>query len=153
MTDNKISFDDFEVGRRIELGSKDVTRDEVIAFAAVYDAQPMHLDDSAARDGMLGALSASGWHTIAMFMRLLCDNLLLKAHSLGSPGIDKVRWLRPVFPGDRLTAVAEVVETRASKSRPDLGIVRFRFTVSNQAGEAVMTMENPIMFATREAAA
>jgi acyl dehydratase len=145
-------FEDFRPGEVIDLGRKTVTREEIVAFAAVYDPQPMHLDEAAAADTLLGGLGASGWHTIAMFMRLLCDNLLLKARSLGSPGIDRVRWLRPVRPGDVLDARAEVVGTRASKSRPEMGIVTFRFTLTNAAGDAVMTMENPIIFATREAA-
>ncbi|MEJ1160771.1 MaoC family dehydratase [Prosthecomicrobium sp. N25] len=152
MPDETRSFEDFRPGEVIPLGTKTVSRDEIVAFARVYDPQPMHLDDAAARETMLGGLGASGWHTIGMFMRLLCDNLLLKSHSLGSPGIDRVRWLRPVRPGDVLTAVTEVVETRASRSRPGLGIVQFRSTVTNAAGEPVMTMENPILFACRETA-
>jgi acyl dehydratase len=146
-------FEDFAVGERIELGSRTVTREEILGFARQYDAQPMHVDEEAARHSMLGGLGASGWHTAAVFMRLLCDGLLLEAASLGSPGIDKLAWVKPVRPGDRLTAVGEVVETRASRSRPDMGVVRFRFTVTNGADETVMTIENPIMFQTRGASA
>jgi acyl dehydratase len=146
------SFEDFRTGEIIDLGTRAVGREEILAFAAAYDPQPMHLDEAAGAAGLLGGLAASGWHTIAMFMRLLCDGLLNRSRSLGSPGIERLRWLAPVRPGDRLTAQAEVVETRASRSRPGIGIVRFRFTVANQSVAIVMTMENPIIFATREAA-
>ena len=145
-------FEDFHSGQVIDLGTKVVTAAEIVAFAREFDPQPMHVDEAAGRRSLLGGLAASGWHTCAMFMRLLCDHLLLKAASLGSPGIDRVRWLRPVRPGDTLAASGEVMETRASRSRPEIGIVRFRFTVVNQLGEPVMTVENPILFARRPAA-
>lgn len=152
MTETRFCFEDFHKGDRIPLGTKTVERDEVIDFASRYDPQPMHLDEAGGRASLLGGLAASGWHTIAMFMRLMCDNLLLRSASLGSPGIERLRWLKPVYPGDVLTAAAEVVDIRPSKSRPTVGIVHFRFVMDNQHGEPVMTMENPIMFATREAA-
>lgn len=150
MTERPRAFEDFTPGEVIELGSKRVDRDEILAFAERYDPQPMHLDDAAADASMLGGLAASGWHTVGMFMRLLCDNLLLGSTGLGSPGIDRLRWLKPVRPGDVLTGRAEVVETRVSRSRPDVGIVQFRFVLADRAGEPVMTMDNPILFARRE---
>lgn len=151
MTATMKTFEDFPVGAVFDLGSKRVERDEVIAFASRYDAQPMHLDEEAGQASLLGGLAASGWHTAAMFMRLLCDGLLLQTRGLGSPGIDRLQWLRPVRPGDTLSASAEVIEARPSKSRPGVGIVRFRYDVVNQDGQSVMRIENPVMIATRGA--
>lgn len=146
------SFEDFEPGETIALGSKTVTRDEIIAFAAEFDPQPFHLDEAAGEASLLGGLAASGWHTIAMLMRLLCDNLLLNSSGKGSPGVEEVRWMRPVRPGDVLTASAEVISARVLNSRPDLGMVDFLFTVTDQSGATVMTQRNKILFARREAA-
>jgi len=146
------SFEDFEPGETIALGSKTVTRDEIIAFAAEFDPQPFHLDEAAGEASLLGGLAASGWHTIAMLMRLLCDNLLLNSSGKGSPGVEEVRWMRPVRPGDVLTASAEVISARVLNSRPDLGMVDFLFTVIDQSGATVMTQRNKILFARREAA-
>jgi acyl dehydratase len=146
-------FEDFVPGETIDLGAKAVDRDEVIAFAAEFDPQPFHLDDEAGRASVLGGLAASGWHTCAMLMRLLCDNLLLASSCNGSPGVEEVRWMRPVFPGDRLSASAEVLEARPLRSRPGLGVVTLLATVRNQDGLPVMTCRNAILFAMREAAA
>lgn len=144
------SFEDFEPGETIALGSKTVTRDEIIAFAAEFDPQPFHLDEAAGEASLLGGLAASGWHTIAMLMRLLCDNLLLNSSGKGSPGVEEVRWMRPVRPGDVLTASAEVISARVLNSRPDLGMVDFLFTVTDQTGATVMTQRNKILFGRRE---
>ncbi|WP_186387211.1 MULTISPECIES: MaoC family dehydratase [unclassified Stappia] len=144
------SFEDFEPGETIALGSKTVTREEIIAFAAEFDPQPFHLDDAAGEASLLGGLAASGWHTIAMLMRLLCDNLLLNSSGKGSPGVEEVRWMRPVRPGDVLTASAEVISSRVLNSRPDLGMVDFLFTVTDQTGTPVMTQRNKILFGRRE---
>ncbi len=146
-------FEDFQPGEVIELGEKLVTREEIVAFAAEFDPQPFHLDDAAGADSLLGGLAASGWHTIAMLMRLLCDGLLLSSSCMGSPGVDKVAWLLPVRPGDRISARARVVATRALRSRPGLGIVRFDIEVANQDRVTVMTMDNDILFGLRETAA
>lgn len=146
------SFEDFEPGETIALGSKTVTREEIIAFAAEFDPQPFHLDEAAGEASLLGGLAASGWHTISMLMRLLCDNLLLNSSGKGSPGVDEVRWMRPVRPGDVLTASAEVISARVLNSRPDLGMVDFLFTVIDQTGATVMTQRNKILFARREGA-
>lgn len=144
------SFEDFEPGETIALGSKTVTREEIIAFAAEFDPQPFHLDDAAGEASLLGGLAASGWHTIAMLMRLLCDNLLLNSSGKGSPGVEEVRWMRPVRPGDVLTASAEVISSRVLNSRPELGMVDFLFTVTDQTGTPVMTQRNKILFGRRE---
>ncbi len=146
------TFEDFREGEVIDLGEKLVTREEIIAFAGEFDPQPFHLDEKAGEASMLGGLAASGWHTIGMLMRQLCDNLLLNSTCMGSPGVDKLRWLSPVRPGDRLKMTAEVTQTRALKSKPDLGVVRFVFKIANQNGDAVMTQENAILFGRREKA-
>lgn len=146
------SFEDFEPGETIALGSKTVTRDEIIAFAAEFDPQPFHLDEAAGEASLLGGLAASGWHTISMLMRLMCDGLLLNSSGRGSPGVEEVRWMRPVRPGDVLNASAEVISCRVLNSRPDLGMVDFLFTVTDQTGATVMTQRNKILFARREAA-
>lgn len=145
------SFEDFEPGETIALGSKTVTRDEIVAFAAEFDPQPFHLDEAAGEASLLGGLAASGWHTISMLMRLMCDNLLLNSSGKGSPGVEEVRWMRPVRPGDVLTASAEVISARVLNSRPELGMVDFLFTVVDQTGATVMTQRNKILFARREA--
>jgi acyl dehydratase len=145
----RFHLEDFTLGRAFPLPPHTVTREEIIAFAREFDPQPFHLGDGG--NGLSDGLTASGWHTCAIFMRALCDGLLLDSACLGSPGIDYLRWLKPVRPGDTLTAIATVIEARASKSRPDRGIVRFRHDVANQGGEAVLTMENPILFLARPA--
>ena len=142
-------FDDLTLGRAFPLPPHAVTREEIIAFAREFDPQPFHLGDGG--NGLSDGLTASGWHTCAIFMRALCDGLLLDSACLGSPGIDFLRWLRPVRPGDTLAASATVIETRLSKSRPDRGIVRFRHDVVNQGSEPVLVMENPILFLARPA--
>jgi len=134
-------WEDFPAGSVREFGAKQVTRDAVIAFAAEFDPQPFHLDDEAAEASLFGRLSASGWHTCAMTMRMICDDHLLDAASLGSPGIDSLRWTRPVFPGDTLSVRLEVLEARPMGSRPDVGLIRQRWEVLNQDREVVMTME------------
>jgi acyl dehydratase len=144
-------FEDFRPGEKIPLGSKTVSRDEVVAFAAEFDPQPFHLDEAAGEASLLGGLAASGWHTAAMLMRLLCDNLLLASSCRGSPGVEDLRWMRPVRPGDRLTAEGEVLSCRELRSKPTLGIVEFLFTLKNQEGAPVMTEKSAILFERREA--
>ncbi len=134
-------WEDFPAGSVREFGAKAVTRDAVIAFAAEFDPQPFHLDDAAAEASLFGRLSASGWHTCAMTMRMICDDHLLDAASLGSPGIDSLRWSQPVYPGDTLSVRLEVLEARPMGSRPDVGLVRQRWEVLNQHRKVVMTME------------
>lgn len=134
-------WEDFPAGSVREFGAKQVTRDAVIAFAAEFDPQPFHLDDEAAEASLFGRLSASGWHTCAMTMRMICDDHLLDAASLGSPGIDSLRWTRPVYPGDTLSVRLEVLEARPMGSRPEVGLIRQRWQVLNQDREVVMTME------------
>jgi acyl dehydratase len=142
-------FEDFKVGETSEMGRRVVQRDEVIAFARDFDPQPFHIDEEAARASMFGGLIASGWHTVSMVMRMMCDSYLLQSASLGSPGVDHVKWLKPVRPGDTIRAVRTVLEARVSKSKPDVGIVKTRWDVFNQADEPVMTMEGYGMFRVR----
>jgi acyl dehydratase len=136
-------FEDIEPGMKSAFGHYEVTREEVIEFASKYDPQPFHLDDDAAAQTYFGKLSASGWHTGSMAMRMLVDNMdTNKQASLGSPGIDELRWLRPVYPGDVLRCETEIVDKTPSRSRPEMGSFRSNLTVFNQNDEAVMTMKS-----------
>jgi acyl dehydratase len=145
-------FEDIEVGNKASFGSYEVTRDEVVAFAQKYDPQPFHLSDEAAAETHFGRLSASGWHTCAMTMAMVVENLKANAQAgLGSPGIDELRWVRPVYPGDTLRCESEVVDKRASESRPEMGIFHSRMTVLNQDGKPVMTFISTGLVSTRPA--
>ena len=145
----KTYWEDFKTGERKSIGSVVVDKNEVIEFASRYDPQPFHVDQAAAEKSIYGGLIASGWHTCAMVMRLMCDSYLLESASLGSPGIENVRWLRPVRPGDTLTAFRTIEETRVSASRPDRGIVNSLWEVENQKGELVLTMSGIQFFLRR----
>ena len=146
------AFEDFEVGGSISLGSKLVTAEEIVEFAGEFDAQPMHMDEAAGKASILGGLSASGWHTCSMFMRLMCNGFLLDSTSQGSPGLDYVRWKKPVLAGDTLTGKSTILAKRVSKSKPGLGFVTVKSELSNQRGETVLELENTGMFLTRQAA-
>ena len=149
--DARLHWEDFPVGQVREFGHYEVTREAVLAFAREFDPQPFHLDDAAAEASLFGRLAASGWHTCAMAMRMMCDAYLLDSASLGSPGIDNLRWTRPVYPGDVLHVRLEVVEARPMASRPSVGIVRSRTSVLNQNDETVLTMEGAGMYRRRAA--
>jgi acyl dehydratase len=145
-------FDDIAVGAKASFGSYQVTRDEVIEFASRYDPQPFHLSDEAAAQTHFGRLSASGWHTCAMVMAMIVENGKKNRQAgLGSPGIDELRWLKPVYPGDTLRCETEVIEKRQSQSRPEMGIFKSRMTVYNQDDVAVMSMVSNGLIATRPA--
>ena len=134
-------YEDIEIGTRQSFGSYPVTREEVIEFAARFDPQPFHLDDDAAAATHFGRLSASGWHTCAMTMRMLVDNMRdVEQAGLGSPGVDQLQWKRPVYPGDTLRCETEVIEKRRSKSRPEMGLFKSRIRVFNQHGQVVLEM-------------
>ncbi len=152
MTAPRWAYEDFEIGAQIDLGRKQVTAEEIVAFAGAFDPQPFHLDEQAGRDSILGGLSASGWHTCAMFMRMMCDAFLLDSTSQGAPGIDSARWRRPVLAGDTLTGRSTVLARRLSQKRPTLGFVTCRHEIFNQRGETVLEIENTAMFLTRAAA-
>lgn len=142
-------WEDLAVGDTRELGSLTVTEDEIVAFARQFDPQPFHLDHEAARHSVFGALCASGWHTCALAMRLMVTNFLHRTSSLGSPGLDSLRWLKPVFPGDTLTLRHSIVDKRPMNKRPDVGLVRTVWQMFNQHGEQVLQMEGWGMFRRR----
>lgn len=136
-----IHFEDIEVGHRQSFGRYEVSREEVVAFATNFDPQPFHLSDEAAAQTYFGRLSASGWHTCAMTMRMLVENMsVVEQAGLGSPGVDNLRWVKPVYPGDVLRCETEVVEKRRSRSRPDMGLFKTRCRVFNQDDELVLEM-------------
>ncbi len=147
------AFEDFKVGDVTELGPLLVTAEDIKAFAAQFDPQPMHLDDDAAQNTVVGGLIASGLHTTCLYMRLLADGLLRDSISMGSPGVEEVRFLAPVRPGDRLTLRLEILDTRPSSSRPEMGIVKIRAHMVNAAGTAVMQLASTLMFGRRAAMA
>lgn len=135
-----VFFEDYTPGFCEEFGHYEVTEEEILDFARKYDPQPYHIDKDAARESIFGGLCASGWHTCAMTMRMMVDHLAeTGAASLGSPGIDQIRWLKPVRPGDVLRVRSEVIETRPLKRRPGMGVVKSSYTVLNQDDEPVMT--------------
>lgn len=148
----KFVYEDFLLGREFPLGPKHVTAAEIIEFASEFDPQPMHLDEEAGRASILGGLAASGWHTSSMFMRMMCDSYLLATDAEGAPGIDFMEWKKPVLAGDTLSGRSIVVEIRAMRSRPGIGIVKFRHEVENQRGELVCLGENAVMIRMRSVA-
>ena len=147
-----LSFEDFPPGHFGTFGPRHVSREEIIAFAAEFDPQPMHLDEEAASRSMLKGLSGSGWHLCSLMMRMMVDGFIGHAASLGSPGVNEVRWLAPLRPGDDLMLDVDVTEARPSRSRPETGIVMFRCTVRNAAGLALCEMVSPIMVGRRASA-
>jgi acyl dehydratase len=142
-------FEDFPPGDVRESPARTVTREEILAFARQFDPQPFHTDDERARASIYGGLIASGWHTVAIYMRLMWETFLKDTASLGSPGVDEVRWLKPVRPGDTLRARFTVIEAVPSRSKPDRGMVRSLSEVFNQRGELVMTLRGMGLFARR----
>jgi acyl dehydratase len=147
-----LTFEDFPPGRFGSFGPRHVTREEILSFAAEFDPQPMHLDEEAAKQSLLKGLSGSGWHLCSIMMRMMVDGFIGHAASLGSPGVNEVRWLAPLRPGDDLMLDVDVTEARPSRSRPDTGIVTFRCTVRNAAGEVLCEMVSPIMVGRRGSA-
>jgi acyl dehydratase len=148
-----LAFEDFPPGHFGSFGPRHVTREEMIAFATEFDPQPMHLDEEAAKRSMLKGLSGSGWYLCSIVMRMMFDGYIGRTASLGSPGVDELRWLAPLRPGDDLTIDVEVVEARVSRSRPDTGIVTFKTGVRNAAGQALAEMVSPIIVKRRAAVA
>ncbi len=149
----RLYWEDFPAGHRMDFGALKVSREAILDFARDFDPQPFHLDDEAARQSLFGGLCASGWHTCAMAMRMMCDEYLLRSASLGSPGVDSVRWLKPVYPDDILSMHTEVLAARPMASKPDVGLVQTRWELHNQHGEPVLRMEGWGMFRRRPAAA
>lgn len=150
MTEDKLlHFEDLKLGTVFPLGPKTVSSDEIIAFAMEFDAQPMHLDEEAGKNSILGGLAASGWHTCSMMMRMMTDSYLLRMAAEGAPGVDFVKWRKPVLAGDTLFGETKVLDSRESKSRPGIGIVSLRHELRNQKGETVLESENPVMLRRR----
>ncbi|MEN3974634.1 MaoC family dehydratase [Emcibacter sp. SYSU 3D8] len=146
----EIWFEDFFECQQLQFGSVTVAREEVLDFARRYDPQPFHIDEDAAAASIYGGIIASGWHTGAMMMRLLCDGLFLRAAGMGSPGLDQLRWVRPVRPGDTLTLTGKVLSAKLSRSKPDRGSVDISYRVHNQHGELAMTFQAVTLFARRD---
>lgn len=148
-----LHFEDFPAGKRFEFKPVTVKADEVIAFAAEFDPQPMHLSEEGGKASILGGLAASGWHTSAMMMRMLCDSYIREAASEGSPGVDSMEWKKAVLAGDTLSGACTVIEARVSRSRPEIGIVRLRAVVTNQRGETVAICDYANMIRCQQAGA
>ena len=144
------AFEDFQPGETRSYGDYEFTAPEMIAFAQIYDPQPFHLDDEAARHTIFGGLAASGWHTCSALMRLTVDGWLTRTTCLAGVGVEENRWLAPVRPGDRLSAVTQTLEKFDLRSRPDAGIVKFTTSLRNQNGQEVLTQKNSILFGRRE---
>ncbi len=147
-----IYFEDLEIGRETEFGRYEVTREEVLDFARKYDPQPFHLSDEAAAATHFGRLAASGWHTCAMTMAVIVRHLGREEQAgLGSPGVDELRWLKPVYPGDTLHVRGKIVDKTPSRSKPDLGSFRTQTTVANQDGVPVMRFTSIVLIRRRPA--
>ncbi|MCG2594970.1 MaoC family dehydratase [Ramlibacter sp. XY19] len=144
-----VFWEDLAPGSVRELGTTSVTAPEIKEFAAKYDPQPFHLDEEAGRQSLFGGLCASGWQTAALAMRLTVDNMLRHAASKGSPGLDSLRWLKPVYPGDQLSLRHTILEAKPMRKRPDTGLVRSRWELFNQDGAKVLEMEGWGMFGRR----
>ena len=145
----KLYWEDFAPGRVMEYGPRRVTREEILDFAAEFDPQPFHVDETAARASMLGGLCASGWHSCCIAMRMMADGFVLNSSSMGAPGVDEVLWLAPIRPGDDLTLRATVLSVRASNSRPELGFANVQLELYNAAGTRVISLKAPLMFGRR----
>jgi acyl dehydratase len=145
----KFWWEDFQPGRELVTHSVEVTREEVVEFARRYDPQRFHVDEEAAKQTMFGGLIASGWMTASLSMRLMCDAYLLDSASLGSPGLDELKWLKPVRPGDRLRVRTTVLEARPMESRPEVGLAKSRMETLNQRDEVVLRMEGWGMYRRR----
>lgn len=146
-----IYWEDFHAGQVREFGAMTVRREDIIDFASRFDPQPFHLDEAAGRETPYGGLIASGWHTGALAMRMMCDEYLLDAASLGSPGLESLRWTAPVRPDDTLHMRLTVLATRVMRSRPEAGLVDTRWELFNQRGELVLDMRGCGMFGRRPA--
>ena len=145
-------FEDFSVGRVFDSGTRQLSEQDILGFAREYDPQYFHTDPEAAKQSIFGGLIASGWQTVGVCMRLMCDTYLLETSTLGSPGVDEVRWVKPVYPGDTLRMRATVIAAKPSSSKPDRGMATMRWDVFNQKDELVMHMQGMQMMERRPAA-
>ncbi|MEJ6021609.1 MaoC family dehydratase [Ramlibacter sp. PS4R-6] len=149
MSTIKYYWEDLEPGSVRELGSVTVSAEEIKEFAEQFDPQPFHVDEAAGRRSIFGNLCASGWHTCALAMKLTVENFLRDSASMGSPGLENLRWLKPVYPGDTLTLKHTILESRPLRKRLDTGLVRSAWEMANQNGETVLQMEGYGMFRRR----
>ncbi len=143
-------LEDLTAGKVHQLGTTTLSTEDIVGFAKLYDPQPFHIDAEAASASIYGGVIASGWQTVCVFMRLFVDGLLKNAAAMGSPGVDEVRWLLPVRPGDRLSASVEILETRPSRSKPDRGMAVLRCVMTNQSDDDVLTFVANVLFQRRE---
>ena len=139
-------WEDFRVGERVLMGSVKVTKDDIVRFAVEYDPQVFHIDEKAGENSIFGGLIASGWHTCSLVMKMMCDSYLLDSASMGSPGMENIKWVKPVRPNDVLTGFRTTIDTKSSRSKPDRGFVKTLFEVFNDSQELVMSMEGVGMF-------
>jgi acyl dehydratase len=142
----RLHWENFSSGQIFDCGSRLVSREEIVGFAAEFDPQPMHLDEQAARATFPGGLIASGWHVCCVLMRMLSDSLLADTSFMGAPGVEEVKWLAPLRPGQRIKARGVVLETRPSRNRPELGFVKFRFELIDGSDRTLMTLTVHPMF-------
>jgi acyl dehydratase len=145
----KYHWEDFKTGDVAVYGPRLVTREEIVAFAAEFDPQPMHLDEAAASATLLGGLAGSGWHSCALMMRMMADGFLLDSASMGAPGVEDVRWLKPLRPGTQVRLRVSVLDTRSSKSRPEMGLTRIRYDLIDEADSVITTMTSTMMLGRR----
>jgi len=150
---SRLHFEDFQSGAIAEYGPRLVTREDIVAFAAEFDPQPMHLDEEAGRATMLGGLAASGWHTCCLMMRMAVDGFAGNSTSMGAPGVDEVKWLKLLRPGTNMTLRTTILETRTSRSRPDRGFVKMRWEACDETGEVLTTLTASMIFERRTAMA
>ena len=140
MKKDLIYYEDLEIGQKIKLGSISISKNEIISFAEKFDPQPFHTNEIKAKESIFGGLCASGWHTCSLFMRILYDGFLINSAALGSPGMDAIRWLQPLRPGETITGIGEVIKKTPSKSRPEIGSLIINYEVFNKNNELIMTL-------------
>ena len=145
----KHDWEDFNIGDVAIYGPRLVTREEIVAFAAEFDPQPMHLDEAAASTMLLGGLAGSGWHSCALMMRMMADGFLLDSASMGAPGVEEVRWVKPLRSGTQVRLRVSVLDTRVSKSRPEMGLTRFRYDLIDDVDVVITTMTSTMMLGRR----
>lgn len=147
---SKLHYEDFTEGTTHTFGPRTITRDEIVAFASEFDSQPMHLDDEAAKKSLLGGLAASGWHTCCFMFRMLYDHMISGSASMGSPGIEENKWLKPVRPDVPLTLHVDILDKRTSKSRPEMGLVRMRAQLRDPDGAPVIDQTSTLLIGVRD---
>lgn len=150
MTDTTLYFEDFHQGRQFVSAKRTVTAEEIVAFAKEFDPQPMHVDEAAGKASILGGLSASGWHTSSLSMRLFFETVIENSAGQGAPGVDFMEWRKPLLAGDTIQLTVTVLGSRPLGSRPGLGMVSFEQIITNQRGETIARMQAPVMFRMRD---